>query len=322
MTCQWQNLLEVKNLTAGYDNKTIIKDISFSLKPSEILGIVGESGCGKSTLLKSISELKGLNTDIESGEILFQGKDLINMKEDEKANLRGSEIAMVFQNPQTSLNPSRKIKTQFYETIMTHKKISKEEADSMVSEIFLKIGLKDTKRILNSYPFELSGGMAQRVAIAMAVILNPKLILADEPTSALDATIQKQVIEELLTLREMLKTAMVVITHNIGVVAKMADRVGVMYGGRMVEYGETKEVLSNPRHPYTKALLKAVPKIGGEIPIGLKGKPPKLHRLKGGCGFYERCECKDLCCKAYDNNPAYLSKNHFVLCNHEGEGRK
>ena len=246
-----QPLLTIQDLSAGYGGKTVIRDISLTLMPGEILGVVGESGSGKTTLLKAVSEVKGLRTDIYTGTVTFNGEDLLHMEAEEKRKRQGEEIAYVFQHPGDSLNPTRKVRVQFYETILAHRRMEKKEMDE----------LTDVERILNAYPFELSGGMAQRVVIALAVLLHPKLILADEPTSALDTTVQKQVLEELLMLRNTLHTAMIIITHNIGVARHLADRVAVLYKGEIVEMGKTKEVLENPQHPYTKSLMAAVPKL-------------------------------------------------------------
>ena len=240
-----QPLLTIQDLSAGYGGKTVIRDISLTLMPGEILGVVGESGSGKTTLLKAVSEVKGLRADVYTGTVTFNGEDL----------------AYVFQHPGDSLNPTRKVRVQFYETILAHRRMEKKEMDELIASVFKRIGLTDVERILNAYPFELSGGMAQRVVIALAVLLHPKLILADEPTSALDTTVQKQVLEELLMLRDTFHTAMIVITHNIGVARYLADRVAVLYKGKIVEMGKTKEVLENPQHPYTKSLMAAVPKL-------------------------------------------------------------
>lgn len=313
-----QDILKVSHITAGYGDVHIVRDVSFSIKPKEVLGIVGESGCGKSTLLKAVMNIRGMTTEIKGGTILFDDKDLAQLTKEEQQSLWGKDISMVFQNASASLHPTRKIGIQFYETLAAHGGMDKAAAQKLISSIFNSIGLLDVDRILSSYPFELSGGMAQRVAIALAVLLRPKLILADEPTSALDATIQKQVIEELMALRDQLGTAILIITHNIGVVGKMADYVGVMYGGRIVEYGPTKEVLEHPGHPYTKALLDAVPKLNGVMPAGLEGHPPRFDTLGEGCSFYDRCayRCDD--CKSYDFAHCELGLNHYVLCSKGG----
>lgn len=312
-----QDLLQVRNLYAGYNGIDVVRNINFCLKEKEILGIVGESGCGKTTLLKAISKLEGLATDVHSGEILFYGKDMGSLSKEEIRKSRGREFAYVFQNPESSLNPSRKIRLQFYEAISAHKKMTKKEMDKEILDLFVKLGLKDGERVLRSYPFELSGGMAQRVAIAMAVILRPKLLLADEPTSALDATVQKQVLEELLRLRDTMHTAIVMITHNIGVVSKMADKIGVMYGGRLVEYGSKEEVLHFPSHPYTRALLEAVPKIGGDLPKGLDGRPPRFEDLEEGCAFSSRCPHHHSECDCFHNEVVHLGHDHQVMCERE-----
>lgn len=309
-----QAILEVENLTAGYSDVNVLRDISFSLQPREILGIVGESGCGKSTLLKALAQIRGLSTQVNSGSIRFKGKSLNHISEKEKRAMLGAEIAFVFQHAHNSLHPTKKIQQQFYDVAEAHTKMTKKEVRERAFSLFDSLGLNDGERIMHSYPFELSGGMAQRVSLALAVLLKPDLILADEPTSALDTTVQKQVIEELLLLREALGTAMIVITHNMGVVDKIADYVGVMYGGRIVEYGPTKEVLQAPRHPYTQALLQAVPTFGGELPQGLKGRPPQFSELDKGCAFAMRCPAATAACNTYDNQRYYVGPNHYVIC--------
>ncbi len=309
-------LLQVKNLSAGYGNTKIIRDIAFDLNENEVLGIVGESGCGKSTMVKAIARLKGLNTDILSGSIHFEGQDLSTLSREERRRMMGEDIAVIFQNPEASLNPSRKIGKQFLETLQSHQdNVTYDDMREQAVAIFNKIGLKEVDRILNAYPFELSGGMAQRVAVALAMLLKPKLILADEPTSALDTTVQKQVVEEMLALKENTDTAMIVISHNMGVVGKMADTIAVMYGGRMVEIGSKQQILNAPAHPYTRALLSAVPKLGGGLPVGLKGRPPHFACLKNvGCGFYDRCAYCTEKCAAYNNVACEIREDHWVLC--------
>ena len=256
-----QELLRIDHLTAGYGGDAVIEDISISLHTGEVLGIVGESGSGKSTLLKAIAQIRGLSTEIHAGTVSFDTKNLAVLSEGERRRLRGEEIAMVFQYAGASLNSTRQIGTQLVETMRAHTDLSREEIYARAAEVFGGMGFPDVSRILAAYPFELSGGMAQRAAIALAVILRPQLLLADEPTSALDATIQLQVLDELRALKERMGTAILLITHNIGVVRHIADRVAVMCKGRIVEQGTVDEVLGNPQHPYTRELLSAVPKM-------------------------------------------------------------
>ena len=256
-----QELLRIDHLTAGYGGDAVIEDISISLHTGEVLGIVGESGSGKSTLLKAIAQIRGLSTEIHAGTVSFDTKNLAVLSEGERRRLRGEEIAMVFQYAGASLNPTRQIGTQLVETMRAHTNLSREEIYARAAEVFGGMGFIDVSRILAAYPFELSGGMAQRAAIALAVILCPQLLLADEPTSALDATIQLQVLDELRALKERMGTAILLITHNIGVVRHIADRVAVMCQGRIVEQGTVDEVLGNPQHDYTRHLLAAVPQL-------------------------------------------------------------
>ena len=280
-----QELLHIDHLTAGYDGDAVIEDISLSLSAGEVLGIVGESGSGKSTLLKAITQIRGLSTEIHAGTISFDTKNLAVLSEGERRRLRGEEIAMVFQYAGASLNPTRTIGTQLVETMRAHTDLSREEIHARAAEVFGSMGFTDVSRILAAYPFELSGGMAQRTAIALAVILRPQLLLADEPTSALDATIQLQVLDELRALKERTGTAILLITHNIGVVRHIADRVAVMCKGEIVEQGSVDEVLGNPQHPYTRELLSAVPK--------MSAAPPSAPINCGGHG------------QAEDKSPAY-----------------
>ena len=256
-----QELLRIDHLTAGYGGDAVIEDISIRLHTGEVLGIVGESGSGKSTLLKAIAQIRGLSTEIHAGTVSFDTKNLAVLSEGERRRLRGEEIAMVFQYAGASLNPTRRIGTQLVEVMRAHTDLSREKIYARTAEVFGGMGFTDVSRILAAYPFELSGGMAQRTAIALAVILRPQLLLADEPTSALDATIQLQVLDELHALKERTGTAILLITHNIGVVRHIADRVAVMCKGKIVEQGTVNEVLGNPQHPYTQSLIAAVPKM-------------------------------------------------------------
>lgn len=256
-----QELLRIEGLTAGYGGVPVIRDVRLTLRPGEVLGIVGESGSGKSTLLKSVAQVRGLAAEIIAGSVHFAGRDMAAVSAADKRRLHGEELAMVFQYAGASLSPARTIGTQLIEAVRAHEKRSAAEIRARAEEVFGGMGFTDVGRIPASYPFELSGGMAQRAAIALAVILRPQLLLADEPTSALDATIQLQVLDELRALKDRTGTAILLITHNIGVVRHIADRVAVMSEGRIVEQGSVREVLEHPQHDYTKSLLAAVPKM-------------------------------------------------------------
>lgn len=250
-------LLEVSNLTISYDGMPMVRNVSFCLGDGEILGIAGESGSGKSTLIRAIMGILGKEGEILSGEIRYRGKSLTDMPEKERQLLRGKEMGMVFQDSKASLCPVRKIGPQILDMMRAHGKISKKEAYAKAAGIMEKTGLTNPGRILNSYPFELSGGMNQRVGICMAMLLNPGLLLADEPTSALDVTVQKQVVEELLLMRKEYGTSMILVTHNIGVLHKMADQILVMKDGCVVEASAADRVLEQPENEYTRELIDA-----------------------------------------------------------------
>lgn len=253
-------LFEMQNVEIEYDSKAVVHNVSFKLKSGEILGIVGESGSGKSTLIKAAIGLLGNEGQIIRGKIFYKEDNMLHMKPEELRKIRGSELGVVFQNYASALSPIRTIGSQLNEMIKQHTNLSKREIRDMSIELLEKMKL-DGRRILESYPFELSGGMNQRVGIVMAMILKPDLLFADEPTSALDVIAQAQVIDELKKLRDEFDTAIVIATHNIGLVSYMADKVAVMYKGRLVEYGDAKEVINNPREDYTKKLIQSVPKI-------------------------------------------------------------
>ncbi|NCA98589.1 MAG: ABC transporter ATP-binding protein [Clostridia bacterium] len=254
-------LLEIQHLFVKYPcGKAVLQDVSLRLQKREILCVIGESGSGKSTLLQAILRMPG-KVEITRGEILFAGQDLCALKGEAMRNVRGKGIGMVFQEPGASLNPVRKIGTQFYETLRAQGPISRRQADEKARSLLNCLDLADPEHILRSYPVQLSGGMNQRVAIALAMALEPEVLLADEPTSALDVTVQVQIVAELLKLREQFGTGILVVTHNMGVVAKIADTVAVMAGGKIVEYGSRDQVLGSPSHTYTQSLLAAVPKL-------------------------------------------------------------
>ncbi|MCD2491835.1 ABC transporter ATP-binding protein [Lacrimispora sp. NSJ-141] len=259
-------MLEVKNITVAYGSDTVVKDVSFAVKPGEVIGIVGESGSGKSTVLKSILGLLDSRGKVLGGEILLNGENLLGFTSGRMRQIRGKEIAMVFQHPELSLDPVWPVGRSFYESIRVHREITKKEAAVQGRKLLEALELGEPDKILSSYPFELSGGMCQRAAIAIAMANRPGILLADEPTSALDVTVQKQVIETMMQMRKEFSASILIVSHNIGVIAKMADFVGVMRRGQMVEWGTKEEVLYSPEHDYTKALIRAVPKMGGELP--------------------------------------------------------
>ena len=254
-------ILRYEHVDISYNGVPAVQDVSFTLNKGEILGIVGESGSGKSTLIKAAMGLLGPGGLVTRGDIWYKGKDLPDLSEKELRKLNGPEISMIFQSAGSSFCPIRTVSAQLFESMTEHERLSKREFHRRAAELLQKIGFRDGERILDSYPFELSGGMQQRVGIAAAMLLNPSVLLADEPTSALDVSVQKQVVEEMLLVRRTFGTAIVLVTHNIGVVGAMADRVLVMKNGRTVEYGETRQVLEHPREEYTRTLMSAVPRL-------------------------------------------------------------
>lgn len=254
-------LFEMDHVSISYHNQMIVSDMSFALLEGEILGIVGESGSGKSTVIKAAMGLLGHGGMIERGNILFKGKELSNLSREEYRKIRGTQMSLIFQDCKSSLCPIRTIEAQVYEAMSQHIKISRSEAGKKATQILDKLKMPDSERILKSYPFELSGGMNQRVGIMMAMLLKPSLLFADEPTSALDVITQAQVISEMMELRDELNTGILIATHNMGVVSNMTDKIMVMHQGRQVEYGNTKEIFRNPQEAYTRQLINAVPKI-------------------------------------------------------------
>ena len=233
-------LLDVRHVEISYNGRPVVQDVSFQVEPGEILGIVGESGSGKSTLIKAVMGLLGIGGAVTKGDIYYNGRNVIDAKPDEIRRMRGPAMGMIFQDTGASLCPVRSIGDQLYESVNQHEKASREEVRQRALDLFEKMRLPDGDRILNSYPFELSGGMNQRVGILMAMVLRPKLLFADEPTSALDVTVQAQVVREMMQMREAYGTGIVIVTHNIGVVEYMADNIAVMYRGNLVEYGKTE----------------------------------------------------------------------------------
>ncbi|HHZ72604.1 MAG TPA: ABC transporter ATP-binding protein [Gammaproteobacteria bacterium] len=290
-------LLEVKNLTTQFFTSAgtvqAVDDVSFDIDEGETVAVVGESGCGKSVSALSILRLIPWPPGkIIGGSIHFSGHDLLALSDDEIRKIRGREISMVFQEPMTSLNPVLSIGLQLTETMEHHLGISNDKAHQRATELLAKVGLSDPERRLSQYPHHLSGGMRQRVMIAMALSCEPKLIIADEPTTALDVTIQAQILELMKDLTKELGVALMVITHNLGVVARYADRVNVMYAGKLVEMGKARQIYHDPHHPYTLGLLASVPRMDqprGSRLVPIEGQPPDLTRLDSGCAFRPRC---------------------------------
>ncbi len=258
MTEKTQALLDIRHMDVSYNGIVTVNDVSFTVQPGEILGIVGESGSGKSTVIRAAMGLLGGNGMVTRGDIYYKGINIPDVDQKTLRKIRGAEMGMIFQNTGASMSPIRTIGDQMYESVRMHEAISRKEMDERAIDLFAKIRLEDGERILDSYPFELSGGMNQRVGIVMAMILKPELLFADEPTSALDVTVQAQVVEELLALREAFGTAIVIVSHNIAVIERMADTIAVMHQGNLIEYGPVKEVIGDPKEEYTRQLLGAV----------------------------------------------------------------
>jgi len=256
-------ILEIQNLSLSYDHTCIGNDISFALNTGEVLGIAGESGCGKSTLLKAIIDPAGYGVQISEGTIKYKGKEMADLSVKARCRMRGAEIGMVLQNPFAAFNPIRSYQKQFKETLKSHNQWRGKASVAEILELFKQLGLSGGKRILSSCPYEMSGGMNQRISIALSILLQPSLLLADEPTSALDATLQFQVVEQLRRLREISDISMILVSHNLFVIAEICDKTAIMHEGQIVEYGNTQEILLNPSHSYTRSLLKAVPKLHG-----------------------------------------------------------
>jgi oligopeptide/dipeptide ABC transporter ATP-binding protein len=290
-------LLEVRNLRTTFMTAAglvrAVDGVSWDVAEGETVALVGESGCGKSVSALSIMRLVAEPAGrIEAGEILYKGRDLLKLSEAEMQHVRGREIAMVFQEPMTSLNPVLTIGRQLTEGLEIHMNMTPEQARARAAELLGMVGIPDPERRLPQYPHHFSGGMRQRMMIAMALACNPSLILADEPTTALDVTIQAQILELMRDLARRLGVAMLIITHNLGVVARYADRVNVMYAGRIIEQAAAREIYANPRHPYTLGLLRSVPRLDEPRRARLdpiQGQPPDLTRLPPGCTFAPRC---------------------------------
>ena len=291
-------LLEVEGLEVVYHTRErtlqALHDVSFGVRPREILGIVGESGCGKSTLSSALLGLLAANGEATAGHIVLNGRDLRGLKEEELRKLRGRELAMIFQDPLTSLNPTFTVGTQLVDAQWAHRGRAQRDRAGMrrrAADMLERVGIPDAKERLDDFPHQFSGGMRQRIMIAMALLLEPALLIADEPTSALDVTLEAQIIELLKQLRAERGTAILFISHDLGVIAQICDRVVVMYAGRAVEEGDVLSIFERPLHPYTRALLASVPtrKHRGERLATIPGRVPSLSALPPGCKFVDRC---------------------------------
>lgn len=315
-------LLDVKNLETAFDiegtDYNAVDNVSFTVKPSQIVGVVGESGCGKSVMSLSIMQLlpKG-SGKIKSGEILFDGLNLEKMSESQINKLRGKDISMIFQEPMTSLNPVFSIGYQLQEVLFNHLKISKKEARLKSIALLKSVGISRPEKLVDEYPHQLSGGMRQRVMIAMAIACQPKLLIADEPTTALDVTVQAQILELLKEIQAVNEMSIILITHDLGVVAEMCDEIIVMYAGKIVERTDTDTLFYNPKHPYTTLLLGAIPKMDSENErlSSIQGIVPSLINMpKVGCRFAQRCPKAMPECFTVTPALALVEQGHEVAC--------
>lgn len=313
------SLLSVDDLQVQFQTKkginTAVDGISFSVGKGEILGIVGESGCGKSVTSLSILRLLGMNARISRGSIQLDGRELTSLTEDEMCEIRGNEIAMIFQDPMTALNPTLTIGNQLIEPLIIHQGYNKKDAWKEAIEVLKKVGIAAPEKRMKEYPHQLSGGMRQRVMIAMAVSCAPKLLIADEPTTALDVTIQAQILELMADLRQKMNTAIILITHDMGVVAETADNILVLYAGKVVEYGSVKEIFNNPKHPYTQGLLSSIPPLEEDVAElnTIEGTVPAPGHMPAGCRFSPRCPYATERC-AGEQPGMYRAGNATVSC--------
>ena len=314
-----KNTLQVDHLSASFFTARgeikAVNDVSIRVPRRSIVGIVGESGCGKSMTARSIMRLLKYPGQVVGGSIKLMDKELLTLSEKEMANVRGEELSMIFQEPMTSLNPVMKVGKQVQEAILLHRKISKKEAKEEVIRIFEKVGISEPEKRYNCYPHELSGGLRQRVMIAMAMICRPKLLIADEPTTALDVTVEAQILELMKNLRDTVDTSIILISHNLGVVAEICDYVYVMYAGRIVEQADTFTLFDDPRHPYTKGLMGAVRSLENKNAVleTIPGTVPNLLNLPEGCSFSPRCaQCTQGCNK--NQKLIEVAPGHLVRC--------
>ena len=330
-----EKLLEIKNLETAFrikdDYFNAVDKVSLDLYRNEVLAIVGESGCGKSTLATTIMRLHNENLTKSTGEIIFNGKNILDLTEDEMNKIRTKDIGMIFQDPLSSLNPLHRIGKQIEEALIYHTELSAEERQKRVIELLTQVGIPNPERCAKQYPHELSGGMRQRVMIAMAMSCKPSVLIADEPTTALDVTIQAQILDLIKGLQAEMHAGIILITHDLGVVAEMADRVAVLYAGEVVEIGTAEQIFKNPQHPYTRSLLRSIPQIDdeevGEELYVIQGMVPSLKTLdRQGCRFANRIPWIND--EHHEHNPTLheVEEGHHVRCtcyrNFEFEGEE
>jgi len=316
-----EKMIQIKNLHVQFSTYggqvQAVRGVSFDLHKGETLAIVGESGCGKSVTSQSIMRLIPTPPGrITKGSILFKGQDLTKLSEKKMRDIRGADISMIFQDPMTALNPTLRVGEQIAENIMQHENISKEKAKEKAFEMLELVGIPNPKERLKQYPHEFSGGMRQRIVIAMALVCNPEVLIADEPTTALDVTIQAQILELFKDIQQKTDVSIVLITHDLGVVAQVADRVAVMYAGKIVEIGTRRDIFYTPQHPYTKGLLRSVPRLDlyeSEL-VPIAGSPPDLFAPPSGCSFAPRCPyVMEVCDRMYPASTK-LKESHQVHC--------
>lgn len=320
-------LLELKDLHTFFRTKKgivkAVNGVSYSVEAGRTLGVVGESGSGKSVSAMSILQLLDGNGYIDSGEILFEGRDLTKLTEKEMYSVRGNDISVIFQEPMTSLNPVFTVSRQVSEPFIIHQGMTKKQADAKVIEMLADVKIPNPHIVAKQYPHQLSGGMRQRVMIAMALSCNPKLIIADEPTTALDVTIQAQILDLLRNLKNKINSSIMLITHDLGVIAEMADYVVVMYAGRVVEKGTVEEIFANPAHPYTIGLMASKPVVGKKVDklYSIPGKVPNPINMPDYCYFKDRCEMQVEKCSGEYPHMIQLSPTHMVSCYRYFDGK-
>ena len=312
------SILKINNLNLGFDLEQgfcqVLYDVSLDLKQGKTLALVGESGSGKSLTAMSVLKLLPKNAKITSGQIFFKDKNILDFSEKDLQNLRGNKIALIPQDPMSSLNPLYTIENQLLEVINLHQNLYGAQAQKMALEVLEKVKIPNAKERLKSYPHEFSGGMKQRVIIAMALATNAEIIIADEPTTALDVTVQAQIMKLLKEIKQNFGTSMILITHDLGLVAENADEVAVMYAGRIVEFSKNLSIFDNPTHPYTQALLKALPDVNSATLEIIAGQPPHISEKITGCKFHPRCSRKIDVCNSQIPLLEQVGENSYVAC--------